>query len=186
MTKLGEIAALCHCGKPWKHIGGHRGIKGSRLGAGAKADPKPTSPAGRNTKLRTLVESEIKHCHANISRLKGEIQTRKDDLLTAEAKLKPLVALLDVYRDLALPAPVHAPVVAQAAPRPPSIPTRPLSPGSIERDSEADFEPIACDFGMVAGWAMQRGIPFKSWDDLPMINDRRTQFELPTLKRNMK
>jgi hypothetical protein len=52
-------------------------------------------------------------------------------------------------------------------------------------DDEADFEPQEVDFNQVVAWAAVRNIRFKSWDDLPAINRRREEFELPTFKRKL-
>ncbi len=58
--------------------------------------------------------------------------------------------------------------------------------GEVNEAAEAAYEPILANFGQVLKWAEVRGLPFKSWDDLPAVNRRREDFELPLFKRQMR
>ncbi len=44
-------------------------------------------------------------------------------------------------------------------------------------------QPIAADFDQVQTWAVQRGMSFGVWDDLPAVNARRVRLGLPPFKR---
>lgn len=184
--------ALCYCGRPFGHTGRHIGSPQRLDGQApqAKATPKAKAAPGSKSKLRAMVEREIQDCHASIVRLKGEIRDRQNELLDAETKLKPLVALLDVYRDLALPGPERkAPALPVATPRD-DMPRRPEAPKPAaslanESDNEADFEPVEVEFNQLQKWAAARNMPCKTWDDLPAINRRREEFELPCFKRKL-
>lgn len=174
--------ALCHCGRPLRHAGRCIGYK--------PADQAAKSQAAGKTKLRAMVEQEIQICHATIARLKNVIRVAQDQLLDVEARLHPLVTLLEVYRDLALPAPARKP-----APMPvvkptqvttlTALPPRPVAHEAGPDDDEANFEPVEVDFNQIVAWASVRNLHFKSWDDLPAINLRREAFELPPFKRKL-
>lgn len=173
-----SLAELCHCGRPLRHTGRHIGYHPPAVNAAVPV-------TGRKTKLRTMVEQEIKTCHASIVRLKDEIRSRQAELLDVEAKLQPLIALLNVYRDLALPAPERPPAAATVPAKPVAVNRQPVAHEAGPEDDEADFEPQEVEFNQVVAWAAVRNIRFKSWDDLPAINRRREEFELPTFKRKL-
>jgi hypothetical protein len=185
---------LCHCGRPLRHPGHHLGHKQGPVARKPAADVVGV----KKSKLRTMVENEIKTCHASIVRLKGEIRARQDAMLDVDARLQPLVKLLEVYRELALPAPDRKPppVLLSIAPPPSGAQSRVAEllaerPRPVAREAgtddkvEADYEPLVVDFNQVAAWAATRSLRFKSWDDLPKINERREQCELPTFARKM-
>jgi hypothetical protein len=160
-----SITPQCKCGKPLRHIG--RCIGGPYRRADLPA---------KKTKFVDVLESELKACHETIKRIKSDIASRNDELRLAEAKLAPLRAMLEVYRDLKLPAPTPAKSVFVA-------PSLPVASQATDADKDEDYEPIEADFNQVEKWAAVRNLQFKSWNDLHFINDRRQQFELPPFKR---
>lgn len=97
--------ARCHCGRVLGHSGRH---------VGSPAKRNPDAPP-RRAKFATAVESQIKDCHARIAALKAQARAAEAQLRQAEEELKPLVALHDVYRNRALPAP-EAPAPQPEAP----------------------------------------------------------------------
>src|SRR5690242_16803400 len=106
--------ALCHCGKPLGHTGRHIGSPARVTGA---------SKPNKRTRFSAAVQDQIKSCHDTIARLKAEMREREVALRSAEAELKPLVALNEVYANLALPAPTP-PKEETAAPPASSKPFR--------------------------------------------------------------
>lgn len=48
---------------------------------------------------------------------------------------------------------------------------------------KAPAQPIAANFAQVQTWAVQRGLAFGVWDDLPVINARREGLGLAPFKR---
>lgn len=166
----------CYCGRPLGHTGRHIGFK------------VPTVDGVKQSKLVPALEAELAECHRDISRLKREIRDRQSALLDAEAKLRPLVALLEVYQNkrIAGPAPeTKLTVVAQPLSLPVAIVSKPVLDPVLDKTvlTEADSDPIGVSFNDVQRWAAVRNLVFKSWDDLPKINKRREEFELAPFKR---
>ena len=58
-------------------------------------------------------------------------------------------------------------------------PAAPSDPDAVEDD----YTPVEVTYNEVAKWAAVRNLTFKSWADLPSVNRRREQFELPVFKR---
>lgn len=192
---------LCACGRPLRHPG--RCI-------GFRPIPKPStgSQPARDARLRLIVEQEIKSCHAAVAKLKAGIRTQQAELLEIEARLGPLVKLLAVYKELALPAPAqpqppaHASTAAEPSQKrvgftlaaPPAAPATllkndriapPVASVTRAGESETDYAPLEADFTVINAWAAARGIAFRSWEDLRAVNEKREAFELPTFKRKL-
>ena len=175
MSSAKQSEEKCHCGRPLGHTGKHIGFK---------SVPKTTPAEPRKHKVVVIVEAEIAAHHATIVRLKREIAVKQHELLDAEIKLKPLLALLEAYDNKQIthdkPA---APIAVKPTSFPSPVPFSLLRPASDPIATEDDFEPIEADFNTVRRWAAVRGMPFKDWNDLPGINKRREEFELAPFKR---
>lgn len=153
----------CYCGRPLRHTGRHVGSPQNKTEAGSL----------KRHKLVGMVEAEIAGVHATISSLKNEIKTKQSALLDAEVKLQPLRALLEAYDNKRIAAPVITPKLVSM----PAV-TTPEEP-----DDDTDFEPVLADFEKIQKWANVRNLHFKTWSDLPAINQHCERHMLPTFKR---
>ena len=163
----------CYCGRPLRHNGRHIGYK----------PVVKTDSVSKPPKMVAMLEAEIAACHDAIRRWKGEISVKQNALLDEEVKLKPLLALLDVYQNKRIAGPVIAQAstrlaVVENAPRPVERPDDPDA-------TEEDFEPIEADYNTIKKWAAVRSLKFDNWDDLRSVNIRREQFELPPFKKKL-
>jgi hypothetical protein len=44
---------------------------------------------------------------------------------------------------------------------------------------------ISADFETISHWAGERGMTFKTWEDLPAVNERRERLRQPLFKREL-
>jgi hypothetical protein len=70
---------------------------------------------------------------------------------------------------------------AEPAPNPPDPPTTAAAPVRPPVMRTVSAQPA--DFEQIRAWAVQRGIPFLSWDQLPAVNRARSRFDLPRFER---
>lgn len=176
---VGEVAvALCHCGLALRHRGWHKGSKRQQaLGTPA------ASPSHRNQKLRLLLESEIKASQEAIGKLKAMIRVNQDLLAAEQARLPSLLQCAEALDNKRLPAPEPsrpAPAIFQ------TTAARHVTE-VVQEEAQVPNQDgiIAADFGTILKFAMTRGLKFESWDDLPRVNRKREDLNLPTYARKM-
>lgn len=186
-------AQLCRCGRPLGHVGRHLNglspIKNSQAPGGAAA-----SPTNRNHKLRLMIEAEIKATQENIGKLKATIRVNQGFLTAEQAKLPALLQCVEALDNKRLPAPgvnasTHHMQAIGPAPSAPIFQTtatvrQPLHPTAETGVADTDGA-ILADYGVVLKFSMIRGLKFESWDDLPSINRKREDLNMPTFKRQM-
>lgn len=135
--------------------------------------------------MRLMLEAEVAATQVAIGKLKALLRATQDKLVAEQAKLPALlecVAVLDNKRLPAPPSPQSAPIFQTTAARHPlqAIP-------AYEETGVADADgAILADYGVVLKFAMSRSMKFESWDDLPSVNRKREDLDMPTFKRNLR
>lgn len=128
-----------------------------------------------------MLEAEVAATQVAIGKLKALLRATQDKLVAEQAKLPALlecVAVLDNKRLPAPPSPQSAPIFQTTAARHPTP--------AYEETGVADADgAILADYGVVLKFAMSRSMKFESWDDLPSVNRKREDLNMPTFKRQM-
>lgn len=184
-------ALLCYCGRPSGHTGKHVG------GPPVSITPQPVL-------FRKNLERELAACYGVIAALKRRMRDDAAMLATHEARLKPLIALLDIYTPLraitdesggkpktftTFPPPdlsdINARTWPDEKPKPAVIDAEaePAEDDPDDAPATGDFEPVKRDFNTIVRWATQRNLTFRTWEDLPAINKMRERLELAPFER---
>lgn len=99
-----------------------------------------------------------------------ERRARQADILRKALARKRGEAAIEPPPDVI--EPIHTRFVAEAPPPPPPVP----------RDPEDDT-PRVRSFEAIRAWAAQRGIDFRTWDDLGAVNRKAQSLGLPAFAR---
>ena len=121
-----------------------------------------------------------------------ELKPTSEFMLASDAIVQAINRLAAAMEAIKVPPVAAAPRVAKTKltsltdlPAPILADQRP-APAAQTRDEIMRLvatAPVAAGFEQVQAWAVQRGISFGIWDDLPAVNARRVRLGLPPFKR---
>jgi hypothetical protein len=171
-----NATAKCHCGRPLGHTGKHIGSDAAKRGG-------PVAKAARRTakdKLLAMIEAQIEAGVQAIGTLRRGIRESEKAIREKEAELAPLRAFAESYRNPRIEGPVP-PALGHS-----TRVTRPVMVAEPPPAVMQDYDPIAADYTTVTAWATEHAIGFRSWDDLPRVNQKREALHLPTFKRALR
>lgn len=101
---------------------------------------------------------------------------RPDKLAEPKPKTPPPPGRMDMIRQVAASLAAKSPITQS-----PAVP----SPSASQ--SAEDYDPgpaVYAEYGQVQRWAAERGIQFRTWEDLPAVNRKREALGQSTFKRD--
>lgn len=103
---------------------------------------------------------------------------RPDKLAEPKPKIPPPPGRMDMIRQVAASLAAKSPITQS-----PAVPSR--EPSASQ--SAEDYDPgpaVYAEYGQVQRWAAERGLQFRTWEDLPAVNRKREALGQSTFKRD--